>query len=360
MSELLDLLDGILRRVLFLPEQASTMAREVDTLQYVEVACFAAIIAVTAGAGFWFLFRYRRREGRATRATPRVEAGLAFELGTAGGMLALFLAFWFVSFRQYVRETVPPSGAVEVYVTGKQWMWKFASVEGPASAGILYVPAGRPVKLLITSRDVIHSFYVPDFRIKRDAVPGRYGTIWFEAPEPGVHRILCAELCGTGHSLMRAAVVVLAPDAYAAWQRGEPPEDLAALDVQITPEPEAAGTEVAGDLLALGERVAVREGCLACHTVSVANPDAPHIGPTWVGLLGSVQSMQDGERVLADAAYVTQSMMDPAARITAGYPNVMPSYQGRITPGETAAILEYLRSLAIAPGAVTRNAGGTQ
>lgn len=347
MNTLLDAFNRVMRTILFLPEQASTIARPVDELQYFEILTTAGIATVLMALGFWFLWRYRRRAPG--NRTPRVEASVPTELAMGGGVLALFLVWWFLSFRQYVYESVPPDNATDVYVTAKQWMWKFAYADGPPSAGILYVPAGRPVRLLITSRDVIHSFFVPDFRIKRDAVPGRYNTIWFAAPEPGVHRILCAEMCGGGHSRMRAAVVVLGPADYARWRRGEPPNvDLSRLDISITPEPSSQEVET-GDLRGRGQSIAAREGCLGCHAVDPTAPAQAFAGPSWVGLFGAVQPMQDGTRLVADPAYLTQSIMDPAAHIVAGYPNVMPSYQGRIAPAEVAAILEYMRSLRTGP-----------
>src|SRR5262249_31321508 len=156
---------------------------------------------------------------------------------------------------------------------------------------VLYVPAGRPVKLIMTSRDVIHSFYVPDFRVKQDVVPGRYTTAWFEANAPGAYEILCAEYCGQGHSTMRCPVVALSPADYERWLGGAAPAQQRSL-------------------LRTGERVAADQGCLRCHTLD----GTPHIGPTWAGLYGAVVPLEGGGEVKADEAYITESMMDPAVK----------------------------------------------
>jgi cytochrome c oxidase subunit 2 len=278
-----------------------------------------SLLAVTVGvAGIWFAFRYRRRA--AGEPTPRVVAPLWLEV----------------------------AGAMDVYVTGKQWMWKFAYPEGRASAGVLYVPAGRPVRLLLTSRDVIHSFYVPAFRIKQDAVPGRYTSIWFQVKAPGAYRIFCAELCGVGHSRMWGKVVALAPGDFDRWEAGWNPDavDLQHLGIYLGDAvtgdaPEPGERDEDGDLVREGLKAATVRGCMRCHTVD----GSPHIGPTWRGLFGKMETMSDGSTVRVDEAYITQSMMDPEARLVAGYPPVMPSYQGEISAPETAAIIEYMKTL---------------
>jgi cytochrome c oxidase subunit 2 len=355
-------LNQLLRHILFLPEQASTVAAKVDELHYFELGLMS-LIAITVGvAGIWFAFRYRRRA--AGELTPRIVAPLWMEVAGAMGLLTIFLFWWLLAFRQFVFEKEAPPGAIDVYVTGKQWMWKFAYPEGRASAGVLYVPAGRPVRLLLTSRDVIHSFYVPAFRIKQDAVPGRYTSIWFQAKHPGAYRIFCAELCGVGHSRMWGQVVALAPGDFDRWSEGWNPDanDLKALGIYLgdaitgdAPEP---GTGAEGENLAReGLKVATVRGCMRCHTVD----GTPHIGPTWRGMFGKMETMADGSTVRVDEAYITESMMDPEARIVAGYPPVMPSYRGQITAPETAAIVEYLKTLTtpIPPDSVSPREQGT-
>ncbi len=343
LSELPEALSRFMRGLLFLPPEASTLADNVDTLHFYEFITMWGLAAIVMAAAIWFAIRYRRRSDDAP--TPRVIAPLWFELGGALFLFALWIGWWVVSFRQYVDLTVPPPGAMQVYVTAKQWMWKFSYPDGSSSAGIMFVPAGKPIKLVIGSRDVIHSFYVPAFRIKRDAVPGQYESLWFEAPTPGSYQILCAEYCGVGHSRMWGAVVVLAPADYARWKEGEAPA-VPEADVGLPPVGAApSGPPPVGGLAALGQRVAAKYGCLACHSVDGTTGLPQHIGPTWLGLYGSTVTLSDGTQVQADAQYITRSMMEPKAQVVAGYPPVMPSFQGQVSNAEAAALVEYIRWL---------------
>ncbi len=337
-------LNEFYRRALALPEQASTIASSIDHLHYFQITVMFAVASVIGAVTLVFVLRYRRRaEDQVGR---RVDVPRTFEVGIYSGLFALFMLFWVVGFRQFTDLEMPPDDAIDVYVSAKQWVWKFAYEEGPASVGVLYAPAGRPVRLRLTSRDVIHSFFVPAFRIKRDAVPGTYTTIWFEATRPGRYPVLCAELCGVGHSHMRAEVVVLAPQAFDAWLDGRPallPPDTAAGTPYVD---RRSGLEPMSRLAELGRAAAARHGCLQCHTVD----GSPGDGPTWLNLFGARETMQTGEVVYVNPAYITQSMMDPTAEIVAGFPPIMPSFQGRITPAEVAAIIEYMRALSPAPG----------
>ncbi|HEX5521403.1 MAG TPA: cytochrome c oxidase subunit II [Longimicrobiaceae bacterium] len=339
-------LNQIFRRVLFLPDQASTVAPHVDQLHYFELGIMSLIALALGAAGVWWAVRYRERvRGELTR---RVIAPLWLEVIGATSLLALFLFWWLLGYRQFLYTKQAPAGALEVYVMAKQWMWKFAYPNGRSSMGVLYVPAGEPVRLLLTSRDVIHSFYVPTFRVKQDAVPGRYTSVWFTAREPGAHRILCAEMCGVGHSRMWGAVVALSSGDFDRYLAGWEPDELSLAQLGIYlgdelahDEPVLAPGQPSPDMAKEGERVAAERGCLRCHTVD----GTPHIGPTWYGLFGKTETMQNGEKVRVDEAYITQSMMDPELRIVAGFPPVMPSYKGQISAPETAAIIEYMKTL---------------
>jgi cytochrome c oxidase subunit 2 len=346
-----------LHRMLMLPPQASTVARHIDYLHYAVILTTMCGAAGVGTLALYYTVRYRAGTGRGGMRGPdprpsRTTGGspVLFELATFGGLLALFVALWVIGFVQYVRVAEPPPGALTIYVVGKQWMWSFAYPDGSGSNGTLYVPAGRPIRLVMTSRDVIHSFYVPAFRNKRDVIPGRSITLWFQADEPGRHRIECAEYCGAGHSTMRGEVVVLSAEDYA--------RRLADLQRVRIAGPAPGDPPVVGEespssplsLAAVGRSVAADAGCLRCHTVD----GTPHIGPTWAGLFGATIPLQGDGRVIADEQYLTRSMMDPAADIHLGFPNVMPSYQGLLTAPQVGAIVEYIRSLRD----VSRHVGG--
>jgi cytochrome c oxidase subunit 2 len=329
-------MNDLLRRILWLPEQASEHARQVDALHY-----FVIITTMVAAAGvfltaLYFFVRYRRRSD--TDVTPAVHPTTAHEAAFVGVPLALFLLWFAIGFPQYVRLSLPPPDATDVYVMAKKWMWKFAYPGGPSSIDSLRVPANRPMRLLITSRDVIHSFYVPALRLKMDALPGRYTQTWFQADRPGRYEIFCTEYCGVGHSAMLGELVVMPEVEFDEWLAEQRRFVVAA--AQDTSPSELAAIPGA-TIVDEGRRVASVQGCLKCHSVDGSR----HIGPTWVDLYQRNQRMKDGKAVVADEGYLTRSMMDPAAQIVEGYQNVMPTYQGKLSPPEVAAIVEFIKSL---------------
>ncbi len=308
-------MNELFRRALDLPPQASSLARRIDTLHYVVIGTAFAVAAAVFLLVVYFLVRYREQPGVRVRAkVPR-----NVEIGLAAITLATFIGFWVVGFGQYreIRHVDPD--AMRIYIVAKQWMWEAVYPDGTAVQDDIRVPVGRPVVLVMTSRDVIHSFFVPSFRLKQDVVPGRMTTLQITATEAGEFDILCAEYCGTGHSRMRGRVIALSPPDYATW-----------LESHATP-----------DLAAAGEKLAAEKGCLRCHTVD----GTPHLGPTWRGLYGSHVELSDGTTVTADEAYLTESMMDPLAKIVRGFQPIMPSYLGQLSGPEAAAIVEFIRSL---------------
>jgi cytochrome c oxidase subunit 2 len=330
-------MNELLRRLLFLPEQASTFARDLDQLHFfVIITTFIMSTAVGLTAIFFFI-RYRRRSE--TQTTPHIEPTPAMELGFIVVPLFFFLLWFVIGYREFIRQQTPPSDAMDVYVMAKKWMWKFAYPDGPNAISVLRVPAGRNVRLLMTSRDVIHSFYVPEFRIKQDVLPGRYTQTWFNAVQPGRYQILCAEYCGVGHSIMRGEVIVLKPQEYEDWvaeqKRGLASRQDAAptgLDSSLSP---------LTSMVDQGRRIAVDQGCLKCHTTDGSR----HIGPTWLDLYHRREKLNDGSFIDADEGYLTESMMEPAAKIVDGFQPVMPSFQGKIAGPEVAALVEYIKSL---------------
>src|SRR6266545_537163 len=297
-------MNELMRRMLFLPPQASQYARDIDALHY-----FIIITTILGAAGvfltaIYFFVRYRRRSD--TDVTPFVTPRLLHEALFIGVPLTLFLVWFGIGYPQYLRLSTPPADAMDVFVQGKKWMWKFAYPGGPNAIDSLRVPANRPVRLLITSRDVIHSFFVPALRIKMDALPGRYTQTWFAADRPGRYEIFCAEYCGLGHSSMLGELVVMPAADFDAWIQQQRSGLAGAQDAAPMP----------------GERI---------------RPSS--------SLVEEGRRVATGKQVVVDEAYLTRSMMDPGAEIVAGYQNVMPTYQGKLTPPEVAAVVEFIKSL---------------
>ena len=316
------MLPRVVLDLLALPPEASTASKGIDALHatVISISVLGAIgVALLVGR---YVIAYRRRDDATT--TPRIEASASREIALSTAIFALFTAFWVVGFRQYVRIESPPENAMTVYVTAKQWMWELAYDDGTSEQGLLVVPIGTPVKLVMTSRDVIHSFYVPAFRLKQDVLPGRYVTLWFQATELGDFDIFCAEYCGTSHSNMHGVVRVLSQADFDAWKaaaRNDAPDEA--------------------KLSTRGAAIAARRQCLACHSVD----GSAKLGPSWRGLYGSMQRTSDGREVRVDDAYLARSILDPNADRAAGYANEMPSYKGLLEADEITAIVAYVRSL---------------
>jgi cytochrome c oxidase subunit 2 len=230
----------------------------------------------------------------------------------------------------YFALAKPPAEAMEVYVIGKRWMWKAQHLTGHREINQLHIPVGTPVKLLISSEDVIHSYYIPAFRQKIDAVPGKTTTMWFEATKAGTYQLFCAEYCGTQHSGMIGKVVAMEPREYQQWL--------------------AAGAP-AGTLTSTGEQEFSTLGCATCH-----HADGKGRGPSLAGVFGKSQTLANGSSVVVDEAYLRESILNPQAKMVQGYQPLMPTYQGQISEDAIAALLAYIKSLET-PGAAP--AGGT-
>jgi len=345
----------LLRRILFLPPQASAASVGIDHLHFFVILTTILVSSVAGVVAVYFMARYRRR--RRDQPTPHLEAPRWLEATFVIVPLSFFLLWFRIGFGQFVEMTSPPADAMDVYVTGKQWMWKFAYPDGPSGLEVLRVPEGRPVRLLLTSRDVIHGFFVPAFRLKQDALPGRYTQTWFVATKPGTYPVYCSQYCGTSHSRMRAAIEVMAAGDFDRWREEEKRGRALQRDTALGA---ADDQPRASDMVALGRRLAESEGCLKCHSVD----GSPHIGPTWLDLYRRTTTLADGTTVLADEAYLTESMMDPRAKQVRGFPLTMPSYAGKLGAPETAALVEYIKSLrasvvpAPAGGPVYEQTGG--
>ncbi|HYE97920.1 MAG TPA: cytochrome c oxidase subunit II [Planctomycetota bacterium] len=300
-----------------LPEQASTIAGTVDAVALglvVISAFFTLLISVLIVV---FAVKYRRRPGREIGTPTR--QNLALELAWTAVPLLIVLGIFVWGASVYYAQARPPDGALEIFVVGKQWMWKFQHPEGPREINELHVPVGRPIRLTMTSEDVIHSFFVPAFRVKWDVVPGRYTGTWFEATKVGEYHLFCAEYCGTNHALMRGRIVVLDPADYGRWLAGGGGEE---------PPP------------VLGRRVAERHGCLSCHV-----PGGSERGGDLAGLFGREVRLADGTSVVADETYLRESIVRPSAKLAAGWPAIMPSYQGQIGEEDLLRLVAWIRTL---------------
>jgi cytochrome c oxidase subunit 2 len=313
------------------PEQASTMAGRVDALYFflLGVSLFFSVAIFTAV--IYLAIKYHHRAGEA-HAPGLVNDNIYLEITWTVIPLALTMVMFVWGASLYFSMSRPPDNSLEIFVVGRQWMWKFQHPDGQREINELHVPLGQPVKLVIASEDVIHSFYVPVFRVKQDAVPGRYTTVWFEATKPGRFHMFCAEYCGTQHSGMIGRIVVLEPVQYSAWLSGETAGAGTAAAATL---PRAEGS-----VADRGRRLFEQFGCVACHL-----SDRQGIGPLLSGVFGSQVRLQDGRTTLADESYIRESILQPQAKITAGFQTLMPSFQGRLNEEELMQLIAYIKSL---------------
>ena len=311
------------------PEQASTSAARGDHLYFFLLATsglMAVLIFLTIA---WFAVKYRRRSEK--ERAEAIVGSVPLELLWTLTPLVVFMGMFVWGARLYFSDSRPPPGAEEVWVVGKQWMWKIQHVDGQREINELHVPVGKPIQLTMTSEDVIHSFYVPAFRIKHDVLPGRYARLWFQATKTGTYHLFCSEYCGTKHSGMIGSVVVMQPLEYERWLSG------------ASDDPPAVA----------GERLFVRLGCSACHPVSPASLPITSIarGPALQGLVGRKVQLQGGQSVTADEDYIRESILDPNAKVVAGYQPVMPTFKGLVTEEGLMQLVAYLKSLSVQEGA---------
>ncbi len=303
-----------------LPEQASTTAAQVDYLYFFLTAVSVFFLVIIFGPMLFFLFKYRQGNP-ANRAPIRVST---MKIEIIWTVIPLLLAMGIFAWGAHVYFTiqVPPTDALEINIVGKQWMWKAQHQEGNREINELHIPVGRTVKLTLASEDVIHSFYVPAFRVKQDVVPGRFVTLWFKPTRVGRYHLFCAEFCGSDHSKMTGTIHVLPPADYEAWlARGGTQDSLAQS----------------------GARLYRTLGCSGCHE-GTGTVRAPRLE----GLYGRTVPLANQRFVLADDRYLRDSILLPQSEITAGYEPLMPTFQGQITEEELFQLIAYLKSLALA------------
>jgi cytochrome c oxidase subunit 2 len=308
------------------PESASTMAPRVDALYFFLIGLAVFFSLLIAGLITYYALKYRRRSPRAIGAQSHGNLVLELTWTVIPLMITMVIFVWGAGL--FFAMSRPPDDALDIYVVGKQWMWKFQHLDGQREINELHVPVGRPVKLIMTSEDVIHDVFVPAFRVKADVIPGRYTNIWFQPTKPGRYHLFCAEYCGTRHSGMTGEVIVMEPSEFQAWLSGGAPEGSLA----------SAGAKLFQDL-----------ACNTCH-----RPDAQGRGPVLEGLFGKTVQLQSGETMTVDEAYVRESILNPAAKVTSGFQPIMPTFQGLVTEEQLLELIEYVKSLRALPQVQTR------
>jgi cytochrome c oxidase subunit 2 len=311
------------RALLGLPAGASSFADGIDLLHLFVISVTMLMSAYVFGTAAAFTVRWYAGNEAALSTTAPLRASRLRETAIVASVLGTFLLWWVIGFVQFARMADAPADAPMIVVTAKQWMWTFTYPDGREANDVLTLPVDRDVRLVMTSRDVVHSFYVPQFRVKHDVLPGRYMTVWFRPTKIGTFDIYCAEYCGLNHSRMLGRVAVLSAADYEKWLR------------------DSSGGIGNDEMARRGVGVATRRACVACHTLD----GQPHVGPTWAKLYGRTVTLADGRIVKADDAYLTRSMMEPNVDVVAGYRSTMPSYAGQLTPGEVGALVELIRSL---------------
>ena len=298
------------------PREASTIAPYADALFFFMMALTVVGLLLVGTLVIGFSIRYRKEKHP---VAVQVEGSTLLEATWTIIPLALFLVCFVWGALLYFRIYNPPTNAMNIYVVGKQWMWKAEHPGGQHEINALHVPAGRPVQLTMISQDVFHSFSIPDFRVKREVIPGRYSTVWFQATEPGTYHIFCTQYCGTNHSAMIGDVTVLSPDDYQKWTQES-----------------TSGMSLAQN----GERLFASMGCNACHSGAAAAR-----GPNLAGVYGSKLQLTNGSQVLVNDAYLRDAILNPSQHVTAGYAPIMPTYQGQISEDGLIDLVEYIKQL---------------
>ncbi|MDQ1728539.1 MAG: cytochrome c oxidase subunit [Pyrinomonadaceae bacterium] len=304
----------------FIPESASTVSGKVDALYFYLSGVTLFFSLLIGGVITFFVIKYRRR---LPNEIPRPIAGshkLEILWSVIPFIIAMSMFAWGAQI--YFQNSRPPKNANEVYVVGKQWMWKIQHSTGQREINELHVPIGRKIKLIMTSEDTIHDFFIPAFRIKADVLPGKYTMQWFEATKPGTYHLFCAEYCGMNHSGMIGSIIVMQPTEFDSWLSGNVNQQ----------SPAVAGQQLFQSL-----------GCVSCHG---ANGEGGR-GPTLAGLFGGKVFLNNNQTLTADESYIRESIENPAAKVVNGFNPIMPTFQGQVTPEQLIQIISYIKSLQI-------------
>ncbi|MGD9489144.1 MAG: cytochrome c oxidase subunit II [Calditrichaceae bacterium] len=305
----------------FLPPPNSTIASDVDALFYFILYASIFFFIIVVFGSIWFAVKYRRRGKK--EFTPDISHNTRLEIiWTVIPTILVFIVFLW-GFNTYLKMNVVPKDAMNVKVTGQKWFWSFGYDNGITTTNELVVPVGKPVQLTMSSKDVIHSFFVPDFRMKMDVLPNRYTIAWFEATNPGTFDLFCTEYCGKGHSEMIGKVKVVSGREYDEW-----------IASNANPGAGMAPEEFGAKLLRT-------KACITCHS----NDGSKNTGPTFKGLFGRMERLQDGSNITADENYIRESILEPQAKVVMGFQPVMPTYQGLLKDEEIDAMIAYLKTL---------------
>jgi cytochrome c oxidase subunit 2 len=308
------------------PQQASTLAADVDALYFFILAVTAFVAILVTVVVIFFAAKYSTSDP--LKVGARIHGSIPLELAWSIIPFLITIVIFVWSAGVFFDLQRPPDQTLEIYGTGKRWMWKFQHLDGQNEINELHVPAGRPIKVTFTSEDVLHSMFFPAFRTKADAIPGRYSTVWFTATVVGEHHLFCAEYCGTNHSGMVGKVIVMEPTEYEAWLTGN-----------------VGGSS----LVSRGEQLFSDLACNTCHL-----SDGRGRGPSLTNKFGAAERLASGRTVAVDEGYVRESILMPQAKLVDGYQPLMPTFQGLVSEENVMALVEYVKSLRVQTGAVSR------
>jgi len=305
--------------------EASLAAHDVDGVFIFITVISAFFFIVTQSLLIYFAVKYRRRKGVVT-PTPYISGHTMLEIIWVIVPSLLLVAIFAYGFVVFLKMRTPIPNAMEVHLTASQFSWNFKYPDGTTALNELRVPLGKPVKLIMTSTDVIHGMFIPQYRQKQDVLPGRYTYLWLVPQKTGSFDIFCSQYCGSGHSLMRGTLIVMPPDQYAQWQAHEKQETAVTAALPLDKK---------------GKEVVEHAGCLGCHTID----GTPKVGPTLKGVFGRQVQLADGRTVSADEDYLRESVLDPNAKVVKGFQPIMPSFKATLKPDDISAIIAYLKTL---------------
>jgi cytochrome c oxidase subunit 2 len=296
------------------PDQASTIAQGIDELYYFLTAVTLFFTFIIFAAVFYFALRYRRKS--ADEIPGAIEGSLPLEILWSAIPLVMVVFIFVWSSSLFISNSRPPEASTEIFVIGKQWMWHIQHPDGTREINQLHVPVNKPIKLTMTSEDVIHDFFIPAFRVKKDVVPGRYTSLWFEATQTGRYHLFCAQYCGVSHALMIGSVVVMEPEEFERWLSGSQKDE---------------------SMAAAGARLYEKFACISCHGAGK--------GPAFNDFYGSRVELADGSTVVVNEEYIRESILYPSLKLRAGYGPIMPTFKGQLSEEQILQLMAYIKSL---------------